>query len=357
VKKMPISVSRRKIDALDANILELLSVRARLAQGIGRSKTERGEEFYSPHREKEVLGRIVSGNPGPLRGEEVENIFREILHSCRSLQARLKVAYFGPEASFTHQAALKNFGKYTDYIPAKAISDVFQEVEQGRADYGVVPIENSTEGAINYTLDMFLESDIKICAEMNMRIHECLLSRSKNAGAVRKIYSFPPALAQCRNWLETNMPGVAIADAASTAEAAKTAGKDRSSAAIASKLAGELYGLSVIAENIEDVKENYTRFLVIGHKCAEKSRCDKTSVMFSVKDRIGALHDMLVPFRKFNINLTKIESRPTKKKLWEYMFFVDFSGHINDKRVRKALALLEKQCVFLKVLGSYPQAE
>jgi chorismate mutase/prephenate dehydratase len=339
--------------------LKLLTSRAVFAKKIGQFKTAHGEEFYLPHREKNIIMKIVADNPGPLSDEAIENIYREILHSCRSLQARLKVAYLGPEATFTHLAAMKNFGKYTDYMPAKAISDVFKEVEKSRADYGVVPIENSTEGVVNHTLDMFIESDIKICAEINLSIGHCLLTGKevKKLSDIKYIYSHRQALAQCRNWLETHLPAVKISEFASTAVAAQMVKKTKSTAAVASQLAAELYGLNIIAKNIEDLKENYTRFLVIGQKFAQKSGHDKTSVMFSVKDRVGALHDMLVPFKTYNINLTKIESRPTKKKAWEYIFFVDFMGHIEDKTIQKALNKLEEQCIFMKVLGSYPQAE
>lgn len=361
MNRITIADIRKSIDGIDKGILKLLTKRAVLAKKIGEFKTVNGEEFYLPHREKNIIRKILAGNKSPLTDEAMENIYREILNACRSLQAHLKVAYLGPEATFTHLAAMKNFGKYTDYVPVKTTSDVFQEVEKGRADYGVVPIENSTEGIINYTLDMFVESDIKICAELNLPVRQCLMANKnvKGISDIKSVYSHPSGLAQCRNWLETNLPGVMLCERPSTLEAVMWIKKNKSSKAaiISSQIAADRYGLNIIARNIEDMKNNYTRFLVIGHECAKKSGHDKTSVMFSVKDRVGALHDILVPFRTYKINLTKIESRPTKKKAWEYIFFVDISGHMEDRNVRKALEKLEKQCVLLKVLGSYPQAE
>lgn len=357
MKKVSLGKIRKQIDKIDNRMLKLLTERAVLAETIGQFKSEAGEEFYLPHREKNIIKKIVENNPGPLSDEAVENIYREIMHSCRSLQVRLKVAYFGPEATFTHLAAVKNFGKYTNYIPVKTITDVFQEVEKERADYGVVPIENSTEGAVYHTLDMFMEYDIKIYSELNLPVQLCLLTHAKKLSDIKKIYSHPQPLGQCRNWLETNLPKAGIVGAASTSEAAAKASKEKTSAAIASSLAAEIYDLNILARNIEDMKENVTRFLIIGKEYAKKSGDDKTSIMFSVKDRVGALHDMLVPFKKYKINMTKIESRPNKKKAWEYIFFVDFLGHVEDTVVKKALSELKKDCVIFKVLGSYPQAE
>jgi chorismate mutase/prephenate dehydratase len=354
---MNIDDLRKKIDAVDRRLLAGLNRRAALVKRIGDLKTRTGQDFYIPHREKNILSGLSEQNRGPLSGESVESIFREVLNACRSLESRLRVAYFGPEATFTHQAALKNFGTGAEYLPARSIGDVFTEVERGRVQYGVVPIENSNEGVVNHTLDMFIASDLSICAEINMQIELCLLSATGSRNDVRKIYSFSQPLAQCRNWLEKNFPGVPVVEMPSTAEAARRASRDRHAAAVASRAAGVLYRLEVIAKGIEDSRENFTRFFVVGKRPAERSGRDKTSVMFSVKDRVGALHDILMTFKRLRINLTKIESRPTKKRAWEYLFFVDFLGHVSENNVKKALRGLSANCIFFKVLGSYPRAE
>lgn len=348
---------RKGVDNLDLKILELLNQRAGIVKKIGQVKSLNKEQFYAPEREKEIISRVIKNNQGPLSTGTVKEIFLEILHSCRSLEKKLKIAFLGPETTFTHQAAIKNFGKSAEYIPTKSISDVFAEVEKERADYGVIAIENSTEGIVSYNLDMFIESDLKICAEILLEISQYLLSRTSNLEKIKRIYSHPQAFAQCRNWLEDHLPNAELIETASTAEAAQKVRKEQMSAAIASDLASELYGLKIIASRIEDRIDNYTRFLVISEDYPSSSGADKTSILFSVKDRVGALHDMLVPFKKNNINLTKIESRPTKKKAWEYIFFVDFAGHLTEKNVQKALKELEEQCLYLKILGSYPRAE
>ena len=354
---MNIANLRNKIDALDKKILKLLSSRANTAKAIGHLKAKDNKEFYAPAREKKVLTGIVKQNKGPLSNFAVEIIYREILNACRSLESKIKVAYFGPEATFTHQAAIKNFGAGAEYIPATSISDVFTEVERGRADYGVVPIENSTEGMVNHTLDMFIESDLTICAEISMKIEECLLSQSGDIKDVKLVVSYLQPLAQCRNWLEENLPGVPLKEMSSTTQAAIYAAKNKSAAAVASSAAAKIYNLSIVARGIEDSRENYTRFLVISRFPAKRSGMDKTSIMFSIKDRVGALHDMLMTFKKNNVNLSKIESRPTKKKAWEYIFFIDMVGHSSEKRIQNALKAIEKNCVFLKILGSYPRAD
>src|SRR3989339_1571264 len=354
---MGIEELRKKIDRCDDNILKLLNERASFAGRIGEIKRRSGSDFYVPHREKKILAAISRKNRGPLSGDAVKSVFVNILSACRSLESRIKVAYFGPEASFTHLAAKKNFGLGAEYIPAKSIGDVFSEVEKGRADYGVVPIENSTEGMVNHTLDMFIESDLLISSELSMPIEHCLLSVSGDIKKITKLYTFSQPLVQCRNWVEENLRDVRIIDAASTSDAARKAAKDPHGAAIASSAAAELYNLEIVQKGIEDSRENHTRFLIIGKKSSERSGQDKTSILFSIKDKVGALYEMLTAFKKHGINLTKIESRPTKKKAWEYIFFIDFMGHIEDARVRKALDELSGNCVFLKVLGSYPVAE
>jgi chorismate mutase/prephenate dehydratase len=351
---------RSQIDHLDEALLKVLNERGRLVEAIGRVKQLDGKAIFAPAREKSLLQRLKRLNAGPLSGEAIQDVFNEIVHACRSLQKQLTISYFGPEATFTHQAALKSFGPQAKFVPTHTIGDVFAEVEKGRADYGVVPIENSTEGVVNHTLDMFVESNLSICAEAELPIWHYLLGRSneyRRKGRIKTLYSHYQALAQCRQWVEDHLPGVRVVEASSTAAAARTASQSRGAVAIASKLAAQLYGLDVLESRIEDITRNYTRFLVIGTAEPQPTGRDKTSIMFSVKDRIGALHDILVPFRKHHLNMTKIESRPTRQRAWEYIFFVDFLGHRSDTRVQKAMTDLERSCAFLKILGSYPRTE
>jgi len=345
---------RRQIDSIDDKILDLLNSRGRLAKEIGRVKAERGENVFAADREAEILGRLKDASKGPIAAESIDDIFQTIFATCRSLQKRVDVTFFGPEATYTHQAAIRHFGRSAQFTPVPTIKDVFYEVELRRADFGVVPVENSTEGVVNHTLDMFVESELHIVAELEQPISHSLLSLSGKLSSVKKVYSHYQALAQCRKWLDSHLPGVALHEASSTSDAAVHATLDASSAAIASQLAGQIYQLKAAALRIEDTADNATRFLVIGHQIPEPSGRDKTSVMFSVKDRVGALHDVLQPFRTANLSLTKIESRPTKRRAWEYVFFVDFLGHQSDKKVQAALSDLGKRCNHLKVLGSFP---
>ena len=268
----------------------------------------------------------------------------------------MKVSFQGERGAYSESAALSFFGPSIELKPCRELSEVFKSVEGGEADYGVVPIENSTEGVVSYTLDMFLDSDLKICAEIIQEIAHHLLGRGKLKD-IKKVYSHPQAIAQCRVWLEEHMSTVKICETESTAKAAQLAAEEEGAAAIASEVAAGLYGLNILAAHIEDSPHNYTRFLVIGRNYAERSGDDKTSILFSIKDRVGALYDMLAPFRVHGINLTKIESRPTKRKAWEYVFFVDFEGHKDDEKVKKALNELSERCLFLKILGSYPKGE
>jgi chorismate mutase/prephenate dehydratase len=278
-----------------------------------------------------------------------------------SLEKSVRIAYLGPEFTFTQQAAQKKFGASVQYFPCANISDVFAEVERGRSDYGVVPVENSTEGAVNYTLDMFIESGLSICAELFLSIQHHLLSNSHSLKKINQIYSNPQAFAQCRLWLESNLPSAKLMSATSTADAAKYVVENpkfqNEIACIASLLAAKAYGLKVMANSIEDSANNTTRFIVIARQDSKPTSNDRTSIVFAVRDRVGALHDILVPFQESRINLTKIESRPSKKKAWNYYFFVDFEGHREEARIEKALADLEKHCTFLKVLGSYPKGQ
>jgi chorismate mutase/prephenate dehydratase len=345
---------RKKIDQIDEKVVALLNDRAYLAQKIGHSKSLNQQEVYVPDREKEVLHRVSQISNGPLSEQAIRAIFREIISASRSLEAPIKVAYLGPEATFTHAAAREKFGSSAKLMPVASIADVFEEVGQGRAVFGVVPIENSTEGVVAHTLDMLVESDAKICAELFLAIHHCLLSRTGQADEIQRIMSHPQALAQCRRWISRNLPAAKIEEVASTAQAALLAAADKTIGAISGTVAREVYDLQLVAANIEDHSQNITRFLVIGTKHSRPSGDDKTSVVFSVKDEPGILHRMLEPFAKSRINLTKIESRPIKDKPWEYMFFIDFKGHKEETRVKRAMNAVEKNCLFLKVLGSYP---
>jgi chorismate mutase/prephenate dehydratase len=347
---------RQKIDDIDRKIIRLLNIRAKVTQDIAKLKRKYGKSIYSPDREREVLSKIFTANRGPLGNTALEAIYREIMSSSLSLEKPLKVAYLGPEASFTHLAALKRFGSQLNYVPLDSIADVFLEVERGSVDYGVVPIENSIEGAVSHTLDMFMDSDLKICAQIILDVsHNLLANCPKNK--IKRLYSNPQVFGQCRIWIQENLPNVEKIEVSSTTRAAQIAAKGSLSACIASSLAATVYKLKILSSGIEDSPHNITRFLVIGKTDVPPTGCDKTSIMFSIKDRVGALHDMLLPFKKNRINLTKIESRPSKKKAWDYYFFVDLEGHQDDTRVRKVLQELENKARFLKVLGSYPIGE
>ncbi len=348
---------RKKIDAIDDSILEILNERAELVKEVGKVKAHGKSEFYVPNREKEIYERLTRNNKGPFSNESIMAIFREIISASLSLEHPLKIAFFGPQATYTHLAAIKQFGLSADLIPVKSISDVFDEVERGEANYGVVPIENSTEGIVTHTLDVFADSSLQIVAEVVLEISHCLLSKSGRMEDIKKVHSHPQPIAQCRNWLAKNLPNVPVIETASTAAAAQMVANDPEAAAIASEFAANIYDLKIVKKRIEDNVNNFTRFLVIGKKSPDKSGSDKTSVMFAVKDESGALYRMLAPFSKHNINLTKIESRPMKTKAWEYLFFLDMEGHISEPHVKEAIEELSKICLFVKVLGSYPRSK
>lgn len=346
---------RKKIDQIDGNILRLLNERAGVTLNIGSLKSKKTKPSFSPDREAEIYKRLIKTNKkGLLKNDTIKAIYREIMSGSLSLQNPPRIAYLGPEATFTHIAALKKFGTSLEYIKCDSIADVFTEVERDRADYGVVPIENSTEGAVNYTLDMFIDSDLKICSELYLPIKHNLMSKSKKILSIKQIYSHQQVLAQCRIWLETNIPNAQLIPVTNTTVAASNYTVRKGSAAIASKLAAERYNLNILARSIEDSPHNITRFLIIGNQETEPTGNDKASIVFSMKDRVGALHDVLTPFKRNRINLTKIESRPSKKKAWKYYFFVDMQGHIKNKKVRQALSQLKRNCTYLKILGSYP---
>jgi len=353
---MDLNSLRRQIDDIDSKLVKLLNERASKVLGIAKIKKRDKVDYYSPGRERSLMDRLIKENKGPLSREALSEIIQLILRTSLSLEKKLKVVYLGPPATFTHLAAIENFGKKADLVPVKSIREVFAVVEKKQADFGVVPVENSTEGVVNYTLDMFLDSSLKICAEMILEISHHLLGKG-SLKEIKKLYSHPQSFAQCRDWLEENLPQVRLLETQSNAEAAQLAAKEAEAGAIASEAAASLYGLKIIAPHVEDLSHNCTRFLIIGKGYSERSGEDKTSILFSIKDRVGALYDMLSSFRKYGINLTKIESRPTRKKAWEYVFFLDFLGHKDDENVREALAELEEKCFFLKILGSYPKGE
>ncbi|MFC1548796.1 prephenate dehydratase [Candidatus Omnitrophota bacterium] len=348
---------REEIDRIDSRIVDLINKRGKVSHSIGQVKRSRKQPLYSPDRESHVYAGVVKKNKGPIPNESMKAIYAEVMSSCLSLEHPTMVAYLGPELTFTNQAALKKFGSSVDYLSCDSISDVFREVEKGNADYGVVPIENSSEGAVNYTLDMFVDSPLMICSEIYLQIRHSLLGKKADVKAIKKIYSKSEVFGQCRGWIEKNFPKTSLNDCASTAKAAEVVSKHSDSACIASELAAKKYKLKIIARSIEDSSTNVTRFLVIGNQTSKISGSDKTSIMFSVKDRPGVLHDMLSSFKNKGINLTKIESRPSKTRLWKYYFFVDLEGHSDTPNIKKALKDLEKKCHFLKILGSYPQGK
>ena len=353
---MQIKNLRKQIDELDRAVVKTLNRRASLSKKIGEIKKQLKKAIYAPDREKEILQRIKDLNKGPLSQESLIAIYKQIMSSSYALEKKLKIAYLGPQATFTHLAALEKFGLNVICVACNNISDVFLSIERDDADYGVVPIENSIEGAVTHTLDMFMDSELKICSEIILDISHNLLAKCK-ISQIKKIYSNPHVFGQCRIWLQINLPKAELVEVTSTTRAAQIASKEKNSACIASILAAKEYGLNILAQEIEDSPHNITRFLVIAKFDVGPTDEDKTSIMFSIKDKIGALHDMLLPFKKYKINLTKIESRPSKKKAWDYYFFLDLAGHRSEPRIKNALNELDKKCKFLKVLGSYPKFE
>ncbi len=353
-----IAALRARIDALDDQILDLLNERADRNADIGKLKAGRGSTPFVPGRELEIFERLEARNPGPFPKDAIRNVFREIISASISLQRGVRVAYLGPSATYTQQAAIQQFGQMADLVPASTTQEIFDSVEAGGAEYGVVPIENSNEGVVSHTLDLFVESPLTICAEIHVAVHYDLLSKSGDEGRIEVVYSHPQALAQCRGWLGLNLPDVPQHSTHSTAQAAERVMKEDGAAAIASPVAAELYGLRVVRSGLEDNPENTTRFLVIGKQPPLRSSRDITSLLFSIKrDQVGALYKALQPFAENSVNLTRIESRPTRARAWEYIFFCDFEGHAEEPNVAKAIEQLRPRCDFVKVLGSYPQAE
>jgi chorismate mutase / prephenate dehydratase len=347
---------RKSIDRLDAQLVKLLNERTKHVLAIGEIKRKGGEEIYAPHRERAVLNRIARLNEGPITNESLQAIYREIMSSALSLEKSMKIAYLGPEATFTHQAAIRRFGASLKYAPQKTIADVFTEVSKSRADYGVVPVENSTEGVVTHTLDMFVDSDLKVVAQIVLPVQQCLLANCTRS-QIKKLFGHPQSLGQCRGWVQMNLPRVEIIETSSNARSAEFAAKQKNTAAIAGVLAAEKYGLGILEYDIQDNAANATRFLVLGRQCSPPTGRDRTSIMVSVSDKVGALYSALSAFRRYRINMTKIESRPSKRKAWEYFFFIDCDGHMKDRKVENALAYLGEQCHFVKVLGSFPNTE
>jgi chorismate mutase/prephenate dehydratase len=353
---MTIPEHRQAIDKLDAQLVKLLNERTKHVLEIGAIKLKHGEEIYAPHREDQVLRRIARRNKGPITNDSLKAIYREIMSSALALEKSMHIAYLGPEATFTHQAAIQRFGSSLRYAAQKTIADVFNEVAKGRAEYGVVPVENSTEGVVTHTLDMFVDSEQKIVSQIVLPISHCLVSRYRRE-QIKKLFVHPQTLAQCRSWVHKNFPHAELIETSSNARSAERAAAERNSGAIAGLLAAETYRVPVLEHDIQDNSANATRFLVLGRKCPPPTGRDRTSLMLSIRDEVGALHKALAPFRRHRLNMTKIESRPSKRKVWEYYFFVDCDGHMSDRKVAKAIAGLEEQCSFVKVLGSYPNTD
>ena len=350
------SSCRKEIDRLDDEILRILNERSQFVIQIGHLKKQKDAEahLHTQGRETAIVERLAQTNPGPFPNSAIRPVYREIMSASLSLEGSQTVAYLGPPATFTHLAALQKFGESAKYIPANSIKDVFDEVERGRIRFGVVPVENSTEGVVNHTLDLLVDSPLVIYGEVMFEVAHNVLSKADSLDQIKTVYSHPQAIAQCRKWLEANLPLAAIVEEPSTARAAERCVEDLTAGAIASELAAEVYGLQILRSRIEDNIHNSTRFLILSQRGSERTGKDKTSIIVSAKDRVGALYDMIRPFSSFGINMTKIESRPTRRKVWEYLFFMDLEGHQDDDRLKKALEEVKGRCLFLKVLGSYP---
>jgi chorismate mutase / prephenate dehydratase len=356
-----LQVFRDQIDAIDARIHGLLNERARCCQQVGASKQAQGlhtADFYRPEREAQVLRQALERNTGPLRNDEVVRLFREIMSACLAQEEPLKVGFLGPEGTFSQQAVLKHFGHSARALPLSAISEVFEEVQAGHADFGVVPIENSTEGTVNHTLDMFLTSPLKICGEVELRIHQHLLARVGGLDRIRRVCSHQQSLAQCRQWLAEHLPNAERIAVSSNAEGARRARDEEGTAAIAGQTAAEVYGLDVLVADIEDSEDNSTRFLVIGRKLLSASGQDKTTLLLSSGDTRspGSLHRLLEPLARNGISMTRIESRPSRKRKWDYVFFIDVEGHAEQPPLKHALEDLKQHASLFRVLGTYPCA-
>lgn len=350
---------RDKIDHIDQQLVDLINQRALCAQQVAEVKRKAGEttdSYYRPEREAQILREILKTNPGPVSGEDMVKLFRQVISVCLSMEAPLKVAYLGPEGTYTQAAALKHFGDAVKTVPLSSIQEIFREVEAGAAAYGVVPVENSTEGVVSHTLDMFLTSPLKISGEIELRVQHCLLSRDDSRQAIKEVIAHQQTFGQCREWLNTHLPKVNKVTVNSNAEAARLAGEREGVAAIAGAIAAEIYGLNILASNIEDSPDNTTRFLVIGKQFPGPSGQDKTSLLVSAKNKPGALYALLQPLSDNERTMTRIESRPARSGIWEYVFFLDLVGHVNEQTMIRALRALEQESSLFKILGSYPRA-
>ncbi len=352
---MSLDAFRSEIDAVDTKLVELLNQRVKIALQVAEFKKKNNLQVYAPEREELVVAKVLEHNGGPLPAESLRAIYREIIGSSRSMERVLKVCYLGPAGTFTHQAARQRFGSVVDFEGAADIESVFETVSKGQADCGVVPVENTTGGVVIETLDTFMKYDVKICGEMTLEIHQNLLGKC-GMGDIRTVCSKPDALNQCRRWLMTNLPHASLLPMSSTTAAAEMARDNEKTGAIASREAAELYGLNILASSIEDQHNNLTRFLILSKNWASPTGRDKTCIMFAIRNDIGALYTMLLPFKRHGINLTKIESRPSRVRAWDYVFFVDFEGHAEDPEAKEALKELEAECRYLQIMGSFPRA-
>ena len=353
-----LSEARERIDAIDKQIQSLIAERAGWAQKVGKAKgvLKAAVDYYRPEREAQVLRQVLDRNTGPLSDEVLLRLFREIMSACLAQQEPLKIGFLGPEGTFSQQALVKHFGHSARGLPLASIEEVFQEVEAGHADFGVVPVENSGQGTIQSTLDMFLTSNLKICGEVELHIHQYLLSRTGRIEDIERVYSHPMSLAQCKTWLRQNLPAVEKAAVVSNAEAARRARLADDAAAIAGESAGHVYGLKVVSGPIEDRPDNATRFLVLGRELFSPSGHDRTSLLVFVRDQPGALYNVLSPFAKYGVSMNRIESRPSHTGRWQYAFFIDVSGHVEQDAVKSALSELGEYAADVKILGSYPVA-
>ena len=353
---MTIPEHRQAIDKLDAQLVKLLNERTKHVLGIGAIKLRHGEEIYAPHRERQVLQRIIRRNNGPITNDSLKAIYREIMSSALALEKSMHIAYLGPEATFTHQAAIQRFGSSLRYAAQKTIADVFNEVAKGRADYGVVPVENSTEGVVTHTLDMFVDSDLKIVSQIVLPISHCLVSRVQRS-QIKKLFVHPQTLAQCRSWIHRTFPHAELIETSSNARSAELAATERNSGAIAGLLAAEKYRVPVLEHDIQDNSANATRFLVLGRKCSPRTGSDRTSIMVRIEDKAGALDRILALFRRRRLNLIKIESPSTRPDSRSCYIFLDFNGHADDSKVTQMLSEMPRYSLETKVLGTYPNVE
>jgi chorismate mutase/prephenate dehydratase len=350
-----IEALRGRIDAIDDQLLKLVNERADLAMRIGALKGD--GPVYRPEREAQVLRRIAAANPGPLPGEAIEHLFAELISACRSLEHALEVAFLGPRGTFSEEAALKRFGGAVTGVPCASIEEVFRRVEARQVGFGVVPVENSTEGAVGRTLDLLLATEAKVCGEILLPVHQCFMSGASAWTEVTRVYAHGQSLGQCHEWLNQNLPAAERVPVVSNAEAARLAAEESAAGSIGPRAAAALYRLNLLAENIEDNPNNTTRFVVIGYLEVAPSGCDKTSLVMSARNRPGAMHDLLEPLARHGVSMTRMESRPSRMGMWEYVFFVDVEGHQRDPAVAVALRELAERATFLKILGSYPAAE